>query len=247
MQMRGLESIDERVFRILSKSEMTPNVEKPAIIPLIPFEGRGADQIINFMCPSESSREPYFETYRGACSDEESRSDLDSGEYEDSSQFRNGDVSMDELMELDQIRVGYHPEEIINISNDDSSHDSFGSKGIKLIKYINSFPKQRLDGNILSSEQQKSLGDIDYPTPGSKLSRSAMKTAMDELPSRSEDKSEMVKNASFDSDVSSVLSATSTIIASPNIWRLKARKRQLERFLSEKSLESRMNREVLTC
>lgn len=245
--MREEETIDERVYRILSKSELTPKVEKPAIIPLIPSDGKGADRIINHISPSESSGVLYFEAFRGVRLDEESRSDFDSGEYEDFAVFRDDDISMEAFMELDHYRLGYDPEEIVHASKGNSPQDSSDVRGYQEIASDDSSVHQTDEGNVLTSKERNSQTDCGHPIFVVKVSRTVNDVASVHSMESERGRVEIMKNDSVESDVSSVISATSTIISSPNILRLKARKRRLERFLSEKSFESRINRRALIC
>lgn len=246
LHMREEETLDERVYRIIGKSELTPNFKNPAIIPLIPFDGKGADRIINFILPSETNVRTYFETFHGSRSpDEESRYDLDSREYEDSTQFRDGDLSLEELMELDQYHLGYDPEEL---TIESSPRDSFDLRVAKGVQCDNSSDHQIIDDNDVISDGKKSQKDCEYPTSVTEVLKTVFSSDRNDFQPLGSARGEIgtMKNNSFDSEVSSVISASSTIISSPNILRLKARKRRLERFLSEKSLESQINRRVLT-
>lgn len=238
--MRGDETIDERVFRILSKSEMTPNFTNPIVIPVIPFDGIGADRVVNYLWPSESSRLDFP-------LDEESRCDCDRGSR-DNEEFmddREADLSLDEMMVLDQRRIGYDPENIVRLSRKEQMYNGFKAYNDKV-----DMPPSRdlITGDPPSSSQQhSSLPKMTLENIGSvpKRSHSPLHTSIRGLQNtvllekvEIESRLEIMKKHSFESDVTSVFSTTSTVVTTPNILRLKAQKRRLERFLSEKSLES---------
>jgi hypothetical protein len=143
---------------------------------LIPFDGKGADRIINFILPSEINVGTYLETFHGSRSpDEESRYDLDSREYEDTTQFRDGDLSLEELMEIDQYHLGYDPEEV---TIETSPRDAFDKREAKDVPCENSNDHQIIDDNAIISDGQKSQKGCEHPASVTEVLKTIFSTDM---------------------------------------------------------------------
>jgi hypothetical protein len=257
--MRAEESLEDRIFRMQSKVEVIPNVSKPTIIPLIPFGGKGADRIMNYIWPSETSGIEYLEALDDFQYDEESRFDCDyhyGREYEDDQEDRDDDVSVEAFMTLEHLHIGYDQEHILTISDEEHLHETLQlnqyrqtvTKTFRLDENEVAVPEDQpfQEGRICSTHKTKDPETHSGSDEGKleQLQETREIKLQEEYSSRSLGN----MNLSFEeNDNTSLFSATSTVYSTPSILRLKARKRRLEQFLSAKGFESTIERRDFTC
>jgi hypothetical protein len=235
--MREEETIDDRALRLFRDAETTHHTNKRGIIPLIPFDNNGANIVIRYVWPSECRYLPRTYPNDDLYVRREARLDVDCDERKnDLGEEFMGDretiVSLEDMMHLDQLRIGYNEHDIVHIS--------YQSEGASQ----NIVPLVECNNKNPSSANMFSKGDMDYgadidpyevddilkPICGPIITPTQSFIGEEGIISRLETS----HSNSTDSDVSSVFSTSSIV----SIMRLKDRKRRLERFLSEKSFES---------
>ena len=240
--MKREETIDDRALRVLHGSETTQNTaRKRAIIPLIPFDNDCADRVVQHVWPTEgrdwfhTGSDEYFNI------DGEARLDFESDDRSADAEEFMGDreiiVSLEDMMRLDQLRIGYDEHDIVHVSsrNDSSSLETLPFVGSKDESHMS--PKSADLFDDIDSDADIALNEADdilKPICGTLITPTHSLVDEHSIVSRLE----IALSDSYESDVSSVFSTTSTVMSTPSMLRLKARKRRLERFLSEKSLES---------
>jgi len=243
--MRGEETIYDRALRVLHGSESTQNTAtKGAIVPLIPFDIDGADRVVRYMWPMEGQDSFYTGSEEYFNDDGEARLDFESDERTIDAEEFMGDretiVSLEDIMHLDQLRIGYDEHDIVHISSRNNASSSpetlpfVGSKNESHMspKSVDLFDEDDIDSDVDINRNE--ADDILKPICGPIITPTQSLDDEHSIISRLE----IALSDSFDSDVSSAFSTTSTVNSTPSMLRLKARKRRLERFLSERSLES---------
>jgi hypothetical protein len=241
--MLQIETIEDRAYRILiDGSVTTPNIHvKPIMIPVLPFDGGGDGRLIRHLCPSEyrsfdgpHEREIGDDRSFYTSSINEDRLDFqsDDREHEEYLGDREHIVSIEDVKRSDQILLGYRDDDVVRISKLTHCRQKTGT----------AIPNRRhtkfdFVGDIQGSEHDSMEADdillpISSPiiTPIHSWERSRLSPFA------------LKKSNSIETEVSSVFSSSSTLTTTPAILKLKARKRLLERFLSEKSLEALHNR-----
>jgi len=236
----GKETIEERAFRLLlCGSVTTPNIHvKPIMIPVIPFDGGENNMLIQHIWPveyrdfSSSFERGDSEDYPSRFCEERLDLDSDDREHEEYMGDRENIVSIEDLKRFDQMLIGYRDDHVVQLSNHKKARTQDSSTSI-------SPDDLRLQKDVRAVVFD--AGDYDDGEYDSDNADDTLQPAMTPLitPVNSFHPLELKKSVSVETDVSSVFSTTSTITTrTPSIMKLKARKRLLERFLSDKSLGS---------
>ena len=243
--MLGEETIEERAYRLLLYGSVTtPNIHvKPLMIPVVPFDGADNRRLVEHIWPTEYSgyegplqRDDSSDHSVSSYKDHfvEERLDLESNEREHEEYMgdRENIVSAEDRVKFDQILIGYrdgnrNESEKVGIETITSSAGALPSMFLNLRKDIIK-PYRKGDSNVTANEtgnarstQERTAASIPKANSFYQLDLHLKRIDSDET------------------DLSSVFSSASTVTNStPAIVKLKARKRLLERFLSEKSLSS---------
>lgn len=241
--MREEETIDDRAMRVLHDAETTHNTAKKAIIPLIPFGKNGAGIVIRDALPSECRYMPRTCTEEFFDVDGEARLDFDCDERSNDSggEFmgdRETIVSLEDIMHLDRLRIGYNEHDVVRINN---RSEVAISETLPVVESNDESYKNPKSVNLFDEEVMDTGTDIDLyevddilkPMYGPVITPTQSLICEENICRLGISRSD-----STDSDVSSVFSTTSTVMSTPSIMKLKDRKRRLERFLSQKSFES---------
>lgn len=243
--MLGEETIEERAYRLLLYGSVTtPNIHvKPLMIPVVPFDGADNNRLVEHIWPTEysgyqgslqrdDSSDHSVSSYREHSVEE--RLDLESNEREHEEYMgdRENIVSSEDRGQFDRMLMGYRDgnrkeSEKVGIETITSNADALPSMFLNLRKDIIK-PYSKCDSSLTANETGNTRSIQERPVASIPLANSFFQLDLD-----------LKQIASEETEVSSVFSSTSTVTNStPAIVKLKARKRLLERFLSEKSLSS---------
>lgn len=251
------ESIEERVFRIIYGShENNLNLSKNMIIPVIPYDGEEANRVMNIAYPSEyrpvkvynnfggerkvdlgfsddaEEREPDIHRQHSKGRQDDSRTRIEEIQYDALNDYL-GDkeqiITLDDMLCFDRRRLGIEmyaePKDFQEINNIDSLLDLDNSEG-KCLKGNASIAHETCTTDGCNDD------DVLLPLPGQLI------TPTHDGAYEWDSKIGIDRQDSMDSSVSSAFTATSSVISSsPSIMKLKARKRVLERYLSDNSLK----------
>jgi len=268
-KMKVEETFEDRAFRLLYGSETSANANstlKNIMIPVVAFDGEGADRVLRCMFPLEGrdlhipseADIAYRSTYDGLQYEAEGRLDVES-DYRLSEEYMGmGDrehiVSIEDVMRLDQMRLGYDEENDIKLhartqkrgpekkSEDESSRVTHG---VKVSRDEEASADEEDGPDEAEDILQPIIGSIITPTHSMSEEEEFRadlirqnKLRVDLLRQNEFRADDLMRQDSGDSEVSSVFSTASTVTSTPKMMVLKARKRRIERFLSEQSFDS---------
>lgn len=233
--MREDETLQEKALRVIHGFDTKNNSHVPAIISLVAYDRPSENAITDYIWPSETDN--FLQSSSSDDWDEdEARLDLETEERQhreflgDRDQFES---SLEDLLELDQMKLEYNLNEIIDPTPSTISPSPSLTEPIK----ITASSESPTNVIMYSDDELVHGADIDpfemddVVKPISRPMLQVTYNASFESSGRS------LASTNTESDVSTVFSTTSTATMTPKLLQLKARKRRLERFLSEKSLE----------
>ncbi len=215
------ETLEERAFRLLQFGSITtPNIHvKPIMIPVVPFNGGENKRLVHHIWPLEYSSFPSSNDEDYCENSFEERLDLDS-DYREHQEYmgdRENIVTIEDVNAFDRMLVGYSDDHVAHLPLREEKNSRNPEKF------------QVTDTKVVFMEDNLKNTGIRQEPVVSTLAPPVISFAPLQLK----------KSLSEDTEVSSVFSSSSTITTStPAIMKLKARKRLLERFLSDKSLGS---------
>eukprot|EP01083_Nonionella_stella_P079696 218786_1 len=255
------ESIEERAFRIIFGShENNLNLSKNMIIPVIPYDGEEANRVMNIAYPSEDRPAKVYNNFEGEkivelgfSADAEEREPNILRQYskgrrddgrtmieekqDDAIDDYLGDreqiITLDDMLRFDRMRLGIEMMHVLEredcqeeIHEGDSPLDSEDLED-KCPERNASIAHEKCTTDEYNDE------DVLLPLPGQLI------TPTHDFAYECDSKIDFERQDSMDSSVSSAFTTASSVISSsPSIMKLKARKRVLERYLSDNSLKN---------
>lgn len=255
------ESIEDRAFRIIFGShENNLNLSKNVIIPVIPYDGREANRVVNIAYPSEDRPAKVYNNFEGEeIVDEVFSPDAEEREpgilrphyidRQDDSRTvikeKQGDaiedylgdteqfITLDDILRFDRLRLGIEMTHVVEREDcQEEKHEGDSPSDSEDLEV------ECLKGNTSTAHETSTTDDYNdedvlLPLPGQLI------TPTHDFAHECDSKIDLERQDSMDSSVSSAFTATSSVISSsPSIMKLKARKRVLERYLSDNSLKS---------
>lgn len=236
-KMRENETLQEKALRVIHGFDTKNNSGVPAIISLVAYDRPSENAITDFIWPSETDN-----FLQSSSSDdwdeEEARLDLETEERQhreflgDRDQFES---SLEDLLDLDQMKLEYNVNQIIDPTpRTISPSPSLTAEPIKITGSSESPTNVIMysDDEILVHGEDIDPFEMDDVVKP--ISRPILQVSYN---ASFESSGKSLASTNTESDVSTVFSTASTATMTPKLLQLKARKRRLERFLSEKSLE----------